>query len=151
MFCDTVKSSIYLVGNPYPSAIDADEFIKDNISSTDTAVARNSINVINGTLYFWDHFAANTHYLAEYQGGYATYTLMGTAVAVSSDSRINATGAVGTKVPGRYIPVGQGFFVSATLDASLVGVPGLDPEIDETVDGGTLQFKNSQRVFEIED
>jgi hypothetical protein len=142
--------SDYLVGNPYPSAIDADEFIKDNISSTDTAGARNSDNVINGTLYFWDHFAANTHYLAEYQGGYATYTLMGTAVAVSSDSRIDATGAVGTKVPGRYIPVGQGFFVSATLDASLVGVSGLDPEIDETVDGGTLQFKNSQRAFEIE-
>ena len=139
----------YLIGNPYPSAIDADEFIKDNISSSDTAGANNSVNVINGALYFWDHFAVSSHALADYQGGYAIYTLMGGVVAVNNDTRIDATGALGTKQPSRYIPVGQGFFVSATLDSDLVGEPN-DPDIDNAVVGGNIQFKNSQRIFKTE-
>lgn len=115
----------YLIGNPYPSAIDADEFILDNISD---GAGRAATNIINGTLYFWDHFAGNTHVTREYQGGYATYTLMGGIKATSTDSRLNASGQEGTKVPQQFIPVSQGFFVVA--DA-----------------GGTISFKNSQRVF----
>ncbi|WOD42644.1 choice-of-anchor D domain-containing protein [Hwangdonia lutea] len=136
----------YLVGNPYPSAMDADEFIRDNISATDGGNVGNTDNVINGALYFWDHFANNTHALAEYEGGYATYTLMGGAVAISNDTRINASGQTGSKTPQRYIPVGQGFFVSSIADASLVGAPN-DPGITQPVVGGTIQFKNSQRAF----
>ncbi|MDP3679829.1 MAG: LamG-like jellyroll fold domain-containing protein [Flavobacterium sp.] len=127
----------YLVGNPYPSALDADEFIRDNLA------ARNALgkNVFNGALYFWDHFGlSNNHYLAEYEGGYATYTLMG-GVAGIADSSLTGTGA-GTKVPERYIPVAQGFFVDAYLDSDLSGTM-----IPTTVDGGNLIFKNSQRVF----
>lgn len=118
----------YLIGNPYPSAIDANEFILDNISD---GAGRAASNVLDGTLYFWDHFAGNTHYLREYQGGYATYTLMGGIQAVSTDTRIDASGQIGTKLPERYIPVSQGFFVVA--DA-----------------GGTVSFKNSQRIFKTE-
>ncbi|MFD1163279.1 choice-of-anchor D domain-containing protein [Hwangdonia seohaensis] len=136
----------YLVGNPYPSAMDADEFIRDNISATDGGKAGNTDNVINGALYFWDHFANNTHALAEYEGGYAIYTLMGGSVAISNDARINATGQMGSITPQRYIPVGQGFFVSAIADASLVGAPN-DPGITQPVVGGNIQFKNSQRTF----
>ncbi|MEP1488070.1 MAG: choice-of-anchor D domain-containing protein [Algibacter sp.] len=137
----------YLVGNPYPSAMDANEFIKDNISNLETN-GRNTIgNVINGALYFWDHFANNSHYLADYEGGYATYTLMGGARAISNDARINASNQVGTKLPERYIPVGQGFFVSAILDASLVSN---DPSIVNPVIGGDILFKNSQRIFQKE-
>lgn len=118
----------YLVGNPYASAIDANEFILDNVS---TGAGRAATNIIDGTLYFWDHFAGNTHVLREYQGGYATYTLMGGIRAVSTDTRITASGQIGTKVPKQYIPVSQGFFVTA--DA-----------------GGTVTFKNSQRIFKTE-
>jgi hypothetical protein len=132
----------YLIGNPYASAIDADEFIKDNISIADGG--RNTTgNIINGALYFWDHFANNTHTLAAYQGGYATYTLMGGTKAISNDTRINASGAIGTKAPERYIPVAQGFFVSAMSDASLTG-------LSQPIVGGTIQFKNSQRIFKKE-
>lgn len=141
------KDNDYLIGNPYPSALDADEFIKDNISVANGG--RNAVNVINGALYFWDHFSNNTHTLLEYQGGYATYTLMGAAVAVSNDTRIDATGVTGVKIPERYIPVGQGFFVSAILDADLVGDPN-DPALSGSIDGGTIVFKNSQRVFQKE-
>ncbi len=133
----------YLIGNPYPSALDADEFIKDNISNMETNGRNTSGNVINGALYFWDHFASSTHVLAEYQGGYATYTLMGGTAAISNDARINATGGIGTKIPERYIPVSQGFFVSSVLDAGLVG-------LTQPVVGGTILFKNSQRIFKKE-
>ncbi|WP_248722594.1 choice-of-anchor D domain-containing protein [Seonamhaeicola sp. ML3] len=129
----------YLVGNPYPSALDADEFILDNIGTADGG-RNTSGNIINGALYFWDHFAINSHNLRDYQGGYASYTLIGGTVAISNDTRINASGASGTKLPERYVPVGQGFFVSATADPTLVG-------LSQPVVGGPLEFKNSQRTF----
>ena len=58
---------IYLIGNPYPSAINADQFIRDNLK--DVAGGENETNVFNGSLYFWSHFAGSTHYLQEYIGG----------------------------------------------------------------------------------
>jgi hypothetical protein len=118
----------YLIGNPYASAIDADEFILDNISD---GLGRASSNIIDGALYFWDHFASSTHNLGEYQGGYATYTLLGGTVAISNDIRINNSGVIGSKKPEQFIPVAQGFFVTAD-------------------DGGTVIFKNSQRIFKTE-
>jgi len=53
----------YLVGNPYPSALDANEFINDNgpIIVGDTPA-------ITGTLYFWEHWGGGSHLLREYQG-----------------------------------------------------------------------------------
>jgi hypothetical protein len=127
-----------LVGNPYPSAIDADQFIRDNLRDVDGGTR--SQNVFNGALYFWDHFGfENSHVLREYVGGYATYTLAGGVRAASTDSRINATGDTGEKEPGRYIPVAQGFFVNSVLDDALSG--------NYTIDGGDITFKNSQRVF----
>ncbi|MDO5969517.1 LamG-like jellyroll fold domain-containing protein [Flavivirga aquimarina] len=136
-----------LIGNPYPSAIDATEFILDNMS---TAVGGNNATgtVFNGALYFWDHFGEeNTHVLEGYVGGYATRNLTGGAVAISNDSRINDNLTTGTKIPGENIPVNQGFFVSTALD-------GFNDEEGNplvTVDGGDIIFKNSQRVFETED
>jgi hypothetical protein len=109
-------NNLNLCGNPYPSAIDANQFIIDNASS------------ITGTLYFWEHFATNnTHVLADYQGGYATYNLTGGTHAVSPVGV--STNGSSTKVPGRFVPVGQGFFVTGS------------------VTGGTVKFNNGQRAF----
>lgn len=128
-----------LIGNPYPSALDANEFILDNISVADGG--RNTVNVFNGALYFWDHFGQeNSHILREYAGGYATYTLMGGAKAYSNDARINNNGSIGTKLPKRYIPVNQGFFVAATIDS-------VSNSINTGSFGGNIVFKNSQRTF----
>ena len=132
----------YLIGNPYPSALDADEFIKDNISNLETNGRNSSGNIINGALYFRDYFALK-HTSEEYQGGYASYTLMGGAAAINNDVRINATGGVETKIPERFIPVGQGFLVSSVLDAGLAG-------FSQPVVGGDILFKNSQRIFKKE-
>jgi hypothetical protein len=85
-------NNLNLCGNPFPSAIDANQFITDNLSS------------LNGTLYFWEHFSTNTtHVLADYQGGYATRTLVGGTPPVSP-SEVSGLGS-STKVPGRFIPV----------------------------------------------
>ncbi|GIZ10241.1 HYR domain-containing protein [Flavobacterium sp. UMI-01] len=133
----------YLIGNPYPSALDADEFIKDNIK--DCADCRASVNTFNGALYFWDHLGiTNNHILAEYEGGYATYTLIGGTVATVNGDLNSQSGTKGTKAPGRYIPVAQGFFVDAALETSIIGST-------VSVQGGPLVFKNSQRVFYRED
>ena len=131
----------YLIGNPYPSAIDANQFILDNISTTDGG--NNTTNVINGALYFWDHFTNNSHYLSDYEGGYAVYTLLGGTLAITTDTRINASYASGTKLPERYIAVGQGFFVSAVDDGGLTG-------LTQPIVGGNILIKNSQRAFQKE-
>lgn len=137
-----------LVGNPYPSAIDATEFILDNLH---TSVGGNNTTgtVFNGALYFWDHFGEeNSHNLGDYVGGYATRNLTGGAAAISNDSRINNTSdngnpATGTKIPGEYIAVNQGFFVTTALDGFNDG--NAIPLV--TIDGGDIVFKNSQRAF----
>ena len=113
-------NNLNLCGNPYPSAIDADQFIDDNVAS------------INGTLFFWEHFDTNSsHNTIEYQGGYATYTKVGGTAPVAP----LGTSGLGSssKTPNRFIPVGQGFFVT--------GSPT----------GGTITFNNGQRLFVKED
>jgi large repetitive protein len=135
------SNDTYLIGNPYPSALDADEFIKDNLK--DCTGCRASANVFNGALYFWDHFGlSNNHFLAEYEGGYATYTLMGGVAGVADDPLNVNNGLTGSKIPKRYIPVAQGFFIDAYTDPELSGA-----EIPTTVSGGSIVFKNSQRAF----
>jgi hypothetical protein len=112
----------YLVGNPYPSALDANQFITDN----DPTIG-DGLGGIDGTLYFWQHFGGGSHILAEYIGGYATYSLAGGAPAPIMGP---PPGII--KEPGRYISVAQGFFVIAEAD-------------------GNIQFNNGQRVFHEED
>lgn len=113
------NGQITLLGNPYASALDAVQFINDNQ------------NTIDGTLEFWDHFqTTNSHYLDQYMGGYAKYNLTDQIAAV------NLNGTHSTKVPTRYLPVGQGFFVTAK--------EGIAPN-------SQIVFNNSQRAFVKED
>ncbi|GGW83338.1 putative secreted protein (Por secretion system target) [Salegentibacter mishustinae] len=118
----------YLVGNPYPSAVDANEFIDHNEP------------YINGAIYYWHHFAGDSHYLAEYIGGYATYTKALGLPAKSIDSRIDNSdpSKSGGKRPGRFIPVAQGFFVNTSKNSD---GPNSNPET------GVIEFTNRMRVF----
>lgn len=102
-----------LVGNPYPSTIDALDFIHDpdNVSS------------ITGTLYYWDQNVGQTsHVLADYEGGYATYTITAGGVETitpatyssfdnSGNVVVNPGLGLGSFEPTRYIPIGYGFLV----------------------------------------
>jgi len=124
-------NNVYLVGNPYASALDADQFINDNLASVENTGDTIGTGSSTGALYFWEHFSTNnSHYLAQYEGGYATYNLAGGVIAVPDiDVSSNGTGSVR---PGRYVPVAQGFFVQ--------GSPA----------GGTIEFNNGQRAYKRE-
>lgn len=86
----------HLLGNPYPSAIDADKFIAANSTS------------LEGTLYFWTHntspsSAINGDFLLNYTANdYVAY---------------NKTGGLG--VSGK-IAAGQGFFAPATATGGTI-------------------------------
>ncbi|RKE94940.1 LamG-like jellyroll fold domain-containing protein [Ichthyenterobacterium magnum] len=133
---DLGPNSDYLVGNPYPSAIDAVQFILDNgpIINYDDPDHPETNPITDGTLYFWEHWGGGSHIYGEYQGGYATYNLSGGAPAAHQGTTHPdvATGGAPSKTPGRYIPVGQGFFV-----------------VGEGT-GGKINFNNGQRVFQKE-
>lgn len=79
-----------LVGNPYPSAIDADTFINDNGTN------------IGGTIYFWTHNTPEDPAVNNTEDDYAMYNAAGGTAAV--------TGGV---TPDGNIASGQGFFVQA--------------------------------------
>lgn len=68
-----------------------------------------------------------------YEGGYAIYNLSGSVAAASKISNIpgSSTEELAAKKPGRFIPIGQGFFVVGEA-------------------GGTINFNNNQRVFDEE-
>ena len=123
----------FLIGNPYPSALDADKFIRDNLSVIN-GEADQSSGVFDGSLYFYEQFHTNnTHVTRDYQGGYATYNLMMGVAATEINSNANSApetnGGVSSKgEPKRFIAIGQAFYVN----------------IDNT---GVLKFKNSQRAF----
>lgn len=137
-----------LIGNPYPSAMDATQFILDNLSVSEGG--NNTKNIFNGALYFWDHFGKkDTHVLGKYVGGYATRNLTGGVAAISNDARISDDlPNTLAKEPGQFIPVNQAFFVSTQFKS---GIPNNNNgTIAPTVDGGHIVFKNSQRVYEIE-
>nr|WP_242133148.1 HYR domain-containing protein [Aestuariivivens marinum] len=125
-----------LVGNPYPSAIDAREFIKDNIPGGNPGTSAS----FDGALYFWVHYNTNnTHVLREYQGGYAQLTLTGGNPAVAplitiDGYEISGLGSSG-KIPDYYVPVGQGFFVYAVENGS---------------GSGDVTFHNRHRIFKTE-
>ncbi|WP_426090918.1 LamG-like jellyroll fold domain-containing protein [Flavobacterium sp. DSR3-2] len=122
---------LLLVGNPYPSAIDAKKFISDNINSVD----RLQDVGVDGTLYFWEHSSDNnSHVLSNYLGGFAVLNLSG-GVAAVAPSGISGKG-LSTKIPKWYIPVGQGFFVYGKTDSGL---------------NNKVVFNNGQRIFATED
>ena len=110
-----------LIGNPYPSAIDAHTFIEDNSDA-----------LRDGKIIFWEQAPNNpSHILADYRGRYSYVNYLGNLAGTTTSEEIDGSGNA-SKEPGRYIPVGQGFFVEADSD------------------GGTLVFNNGQRIFKTE-
>jgi 6-phosphogluconolactonase (cycloisomerase 2 family) len=92
-----------LLGNPYPSPINADTFITDNATTATSIV---------GTLYFYEAGNDTSHTTSEYTGGYASRT-------VGMGSPASELG-MGGKTPGQNIGIGQGFFVEASSGGGTV-------------------------------
>ncbi|PAM95929.1 hypothetical protein B4N84_05100 [Flavobacterium sp. IR1] len=108
-----------LLGNPYPSAVYADQFIFNNSAT------------LYGTLYFWTHNSAPTNTdpnaparLFFDSNDYAAYNLTG---SVGTGSGTGATTPGNQNPPLGYIAAGQGFFVKSKV-------------------AGTANFTNIMRV-----
>lgn len=135
-----------LIGNPYPSALDALLFIHDPLNTNlDVATAPDYVPTTTGVLYYWEQ-SPTTHNTSDYIGGYGAYTISAAGVESFSFPTFYAYDDYGnslpvppgpgpTKTARRYIPVGQGFMVE--------GAPS-------TPGGSSIYVTNSMRVFEKE-
>jgi len=91
----SVANRCYLVGNPYPSAISADAFLKSNLKK------------IKGGIYFWTHNTPLTNY--EYtKDDFAVYNLLG---GVGTGAALGS--GVSNGIPDGTIASGQGFFLKS--------------------------------------
>ena len=85
-----------LVGNPYPSAMDAVAYLYDT----------DNINAIETALYYWEQAPMGSHYVSDYVGGYGTFTISSdgsmpsyvSATFQSYDGDGNPTGTPGGSV-----------------------------------------------------
>ena len=127
-------NSSTLTGNPYPSALDLNDFLLDTDNTNCTATA-----------YYWDQEAnPSSHDIVSYVGGYGTYVPAGSTgiYAPATYQTFNLDGTVNNPTAGtgsgysrRYAPIGQGFLV--TGDATLVAP-------------NTVTIKNSHREWYLE-
>ena len=100
-----------LVGNPYPSAIDIDDFFTDNSNQNDV-------------VYMWSHYrpplAANpgNQVLNFNQSDYVVINLTG---ETGNGSDLNGDGSInGLDIPDRFIPSGQSFFIASNNNGASV-------------------------------
>lgn len=117
-----IAGEMTLTGNPYPSAINLQAFLAGELNCT-------------GTAYFWEQDKmANSHYVADYKGGYGTYSYLDIyvpAIFYTYDGwggEVANIGAGGSSYQRKYSPIGQGFLI-------------------EGYTTGNVQMKNSYRVF----
>ncbi len=116
------QDQLLLVGNPYPSVLNLDDFLIQNTATT-------------GIAYFWDSRENGTsHYLSDYEGGYGAYS-PGAGIYVPAIFKNypneEETGESGDVYVRKFSPIGQGFMV-----------------IGKTT--GKVVFENSQRYFQKE-
>ncbi|WP_159691196.1 T9SS sorting signal type C domain-containing protein, partial [Flavobacterium sp. 9R] len=114
-------NELNLIGNPYPSAIRADDFITANTS------------IIYGALYFWTHNTAIAPSGSDYvytADDYATYNITGGTAGGPLPIPVSGPApspGLNTSVPNGFIAAGQSFFV-------------------ENAAPGSFQFTNAMRV-----
>ena len=133
----SVSATTYLLGNPYPSALDIGKFIDDNAG------------VISGTLQLWQQWSGSSHYLNEYNGGYAQVNKLGSCRAYQFVGFYGSNNGSqdGTKTPTKYLPVGQGFMAEIIADGQVVFNNGQrifikEADADGSYDNGSTFFKN---------
>jgi hypothetical protein len=145
-----INDRSYLIGNPYPSALDANKFLTDNSS------------VLDGTLYFWTHNtsiqlasnitngSAGSGAYAYTSDDYATYNLTGGAGTSAT------TLGFGPVVPTGKIASGQAFFATTkpTIQANSSIIFNNSMRVAGTILGNNSQFfkttKSSKTTTAIE-
>ncbi|MFV8374797.1 T9SS sorting signal type C domain-containing protein [Flavobacterium sp. LB1P71] len=130
------KETSNLIGNPYPSALNADLFLTTNSS------------VLDGTLYFWTHntaiqlatnitnASAGSGAYAYTSDDYATYNLTG-GVSTMIGNKVGGVEQISNKPAGK-ITSGQAFFATGIAAGNVVFNNSM------RVSGGVLGVNNSQ-------
>lgn len=90
-----------LLGNPYPSALFASDFITGNTN-------------VNGTLYFWTHNTPLNASLQYTASDYAMFNLVGGTLPAPT----TGAGTSNLTAPSGYIASGQGFFVKGLANST---------------------------------
>ncbi|WP_298494917.1 T9SS type A sorting domain-containing protein [uncultured Algibacter sp.] len=138
----TLNTAETLTGNPYPSTLDLKLFFVNS--------ATNQTN-LSGEIFFWEQKAKNSHYLADYEGGYGVYTpgdlsdlLDNGTYTTAAFENYNGDGSnniittenttnFSLNNSRRFAAVGQGFVIQSNGP------------------GGIATFDNSMRVYLPED
>ncbi len=125
---ETSDNNWNFIGNPYPSAISADDFFTQNRYDVST----NPTGALEGAIYLWSHNTAadgNTNGNEALNYSTSDYAIInGTGESLGGD---NVT-------PNRFIPSGQGFFVVMSDDV-------VDTPVTATVGRADVVFNNSMR------
>ncbi|OYU79903.1 MAG: hypothetical protein CFE23_11650 [Flavobacterium sp. BFFFF1] len=113
-----VKSGMLtLTGNPYPSAIDLADFLTNESNCT-------------GIAYFWEQnkTVSGTHHLADYVGGYGTFS-PATGYVQAQYFHLDpefpnvmiyySPAQYGENFRRSFTPIGQGFFIEGTTNGSV--------------------------------
>lgn len=110
-------NSLNLIGNPYPSAINAAKLVTDpgfNVNGS----------FLGGTIYLWSHNSNVNYVTGQYnQTDYAVWNILGGVNTYYT----GFVGAGNSNAPNGNIAAGQGFFI-------------------KTVGSGTAYFRNSMRT-----
>ena len=131
--------NLNLIGNPYPSALNADSFL---------SYASNS-GVVDATIYLWTHNTpiTNSVYSAN---DYAVYNYLGGTGTTAAPS--GATGGFNNNVPNGKIAAGQSFFIkglangNATFQNSM-RVVGYNSQFFKTANSNHNQNSNTSRIW----
>jgi hypothetical protein len=109
--------SANLIGNPYPSALNADVFVLENQ------------NFISGSLYFWTHNTpiSNGQYTSD---DYAVYNILGGVGVAANNLGVN------TSKPNGKIATGQSFFVL-----------GSNPQGGNAIFKNAMRLKGENNLF----
>jgi hypothetical protein len=131
-----------LIGNPYPSAIDADVFLNTNMGVIDESIPEPN-PIVEGAIYLWSQNTAPTN---------TTNGNENINFSQSDYAIINGTGQTAAQnnggdstVPTRHIPSGQAFFIVMGDTATSTQVSP-SPVSGEDIQTADVIFNNAMRV-----
>lgn len=124
-----------LIGNPYPSALNVEDFIIENLYDA----SLNPTNTLNGTYYLWTH---NTRLIGnDFTGDdYFTCNLSGATGFANFGTGNNV-------IPTNFIASGQGFFVENEIAGNLKFNNEMREQANNT---NFYKTKNSNNASELE-
>jgi hypothetical protein len=144
------SEQVTLTGNPYPSALDMREFLLDTQNAS----------TIEGYAYYWDQDrTVNSHYIAEYLGGYGTWQpnsgydhlIHGDLGIYTVPTYVRYTGAgvpiadsisSGQHIQRRFAPIGQGFMVKGIAIGDATFGNSMRSHVRQSIDT-TSVFRNT--------